>query len=324
MKTASLDLFSPPVTRLVTAAGSSSCEARVRYCCGAALVAFVSLVGTQAIAAEPQVIRLWDERAPGETSDVGPEREIVRNETPKATRITDIGAPTLTIYRPAPDKDCGTTVVVCPGGGYNYVVVDKEGTEVIQWLNSLGVTGALLKYRVPARKDRPRHATPLEDIQRAIGLLRHRAPELKLNPERIGVMGFSAGGHVAALGSTQFDKRAYSPRDAADQASSRPDFALLIYPAYLTVKEQGDALAPELNVTAKTPPTFLMQTQDDGVRVESAVYYYLALKKAGVPGALHVYPNGGHGYGMRLKDTPAATWPDRATEWLKAGGWLAE
>lgn len=272
--------------------------------------------------AEPTTLRLWPEQAPSEKGDVGAETEVTRKDDRKTTRITNVTVPTATIYKPAKSLDVGTTVVVCPGGGYNYVVVDKEGTEVIEWLNSLGITGVLLKYRVPARKDRPRQAAALEDAQRAIGLLRQRAPELGLRPDRIGILGFSAGGHVAALASTRFERREYAPVDAADQVSCRPDFSLLIYPAYLTVRdEKGERLAPEVTVTEKTPPAFLMQTQDDSVRVESSLYYYLALKGAKVPGELHVYPTGGHGYGMRLEGHTAASWPARAAEWLKANGW---
>ncbi len=269
-------------------------------------------------------IALWSKGAPGETDEIGPEAEVLRNDERKTTRITNISNPTITLFRPTPDKDTSTAVIVCPGGGYNYVVADKEGSEVAEWLSSLGVTGVLLKYRVPVRKGRPRHEPPLQDAQRAISLLRHRAAEFGLRADRIGIMGFSAGGHVAACASTQFAVRTYAPIDDADKASCRPDFSLLIYPAYLTVKEQGDKLAPEVPVSNKTPPTFLMMTQDDGVRVESALFYYLALKNAKVPAELHLYPSGGHGYGLRLEGHTAATWPKRAADWLQAGGWLAK
>ncbi|MEY4177908.1 MAG: hypothetical protein RLY70_1482 [Planctomycetota bacterium] len=276
--------------------------------------------------APPTVVRLWPGRAPGpaagDTSSVQPESEVVRKEERKATRITNISEPTLSIYPPRDVKPNGAAVIVCPGGGYNYVVVDKEGTEAIAWLNSLGITGVLLKYRVPPRPDRPKHAAPLEDAQRAIGLLRQRSAEFGVRPDRIGIMGFSAGGHVAALASTRFAKREYAAVDAADEISCRPDFSLLIYPAYLTVRDAaGERLAPDLPVDSKTPPAFLMQTQDDSVRVESAIYYYLALKNAKVPGELHVYPSGGHGYGLRVEGRGLGEWPTRAADWLSAGGW---
>ncbi|MFO0868373.1 MAG: alpha/beta hydrolase [Pirellulales bacterium] len=281
----------------------------------------VELTGAEPLP-DPIVVRLWPERAPGETADLGPEKEVVRQEERKATRITNISQPTLSIYRAPPQNDQGTTVLVCPGGGYNYVVVDKEGTEAIAWLHSLGITGVLLKYRVPLRRDRPRHAAPLEDAQRALGLLRHRAAEWGGKGDRIGILGFSAGGHVAALASTRHARREYAPLDAADQVSCRPDFTLLIYPAYLTVTVDGaERLAPEVTVDGTTPPAFLVQTQDDSVKVESSLFYYLALQQAKVRGEMHVYPTGGHGYGLRLTGSGVAAWPDRAAEWLAAGGW---
>lgn len=284
--------------------------------------AILTLAQTGRCADEPLVIRAWPQNAPGETTDYGTEKDVPRNDPVKTTRITNISHPTLLLWRPAPEKDTGTTVIVCPGGGYSYVVVDKEGSEVVRWLNSIGVTGAVLKYRTPAREGRPRHEAPAQDAQRAISLLRHRAAELKLNPDRIGIMGFSAGGHVAACASTQFEKRLYVPNDDVDQTSCRPDFSLLMYPAYLADKTSG-ALSPEVPVSAQTPPTFLMMTQDDGLGVESAVSYYLALKKHKVPAEMHLYPSGGHGYGMRLEPVhTASTWPLRAAEWLRAGGWL--
>lgn len=270
----------------------------------------------------PTVVKLWPGRAPGETAALEPESEVVRKEERKATRITNIAEPTLSVFPPRDVKPNGTAVIVCPGGGYNYVVVDKEGTEAIAWLNSLGITGVLLKYRVPPRKDRPKHVPPLEDAQRAVSVLRQRAAEFGVRPDRIGIMGFSAGGHVAALASTRFANREYSAVDTADAVSCRPDFSLLIYPAYLTVRDaDGERLAPDLPVGANTPPAFLMQTQDDSVRVESAIYYYLALKNAKVPGELHVYPAGGHGYGLRVEGRGVGAWPQRAAEWLSAGGW---
>lgn len=284
----------------------------------------LSLVAANlAFAESPTTLPLWPQGAPGETGDIGPEAEVPRQETPKTTRITNVSSPTLTLFRPKPEHNSGTAVVVCPGGGYNYVVVDKEGSEAAEWLSSLGITACVLKYRVPIRKDRPRHEPPQQDAQRAIRVLRQQANELGIKPDRVGIMGFSAGGHVAACASTNFQKRTYNEVDDADQQSSRPDFALLIYPAYLTLKDQGDKLAPEVPVSNQTPPTFLMMTQDDGVRVESALFYYLALKQAKVPAELHLYPSGGHGYGLRLKDHTAATWPQRAEDWLRAGGWIA-
>jgi acetyl esterase/lipase len=188
--------------------------------------------------------------------------------------------------------------------------MDLEGTEICEWLNSIGVTGILVKYRVPARAGRPRWAAPLEDAQRAIGMVRARAGELGIDAKRIGVLGFSAGGHLAAAASTNFEERSYAAVDEADTVSSRPDFCILIYPAYLTVKEEGDKVSPELKITKSTPPTFLVQAEDDGVRVETSLFYYAA--------EMHLYPVGGHGYGLRPAGKLVTTWPQRAEEWMRS------
>jgi acetyl esterase/lipase len=230
--------------------------------------------------------------------------------------------PTLTVYRPPAEKDTGTAVLVCPGGAYRILAMDLEGTEVCAWLNSIGVTAALLKYRVPLRAGREKYAAPLQDAQRAMSLLRYRAKEFALAPERVGVLGFSAGGHLAAVLSTSGNTRTYAASDEADARNCRPDFTVLIYPAYLTVKEEADKLAPELKVSAQTPPAFIAMTQDDPVRVENALYYTLALKQAKVPVELHLYPTGGHGYGLRPTKELVTTWPVRASEWMLSQGWL--
>ena len=167
-------------------------------------------------------------------------------------------------------------MLVFPGVGYSILAMDLEGTEICEWLNTIGITAVLVKYRVPVRAGRPRHAAPLEDAQRAVGMIRARAAELGLDPKRIGVMGFSAGGHLAAALSTNFESRTYESVDKSDTVSCRPDFCMLIYPAYLTVKEEGDKVSPELKITKDTPPTFLVQAEDDGVRVETSLFYYAA------------------------------------------------
>ena len=183
----------------------------------------------------------------------------------------------MTLYRAPAAANTGAAVVVFPGGGYNILALDLEGTEVCEWLNSLGVNCALVKYRVPVRAGLPRHGPPLQDAQRAVGMVRHRAGEWGLDAKRIGVLGFSAGGHLVAALSTNFDTRTYDAVDDADKVSCRPDFTLLIYPAYLTVKsEHGPLLAPELKVSANTPPSFLIQAEDDSVGVENTLVYYAA------------------------------------------------
>jgi acetyl esterase/lipase len=212
-------------------------------------------------------------------------------------------------------------VAVFPGGGYSILAMDLEGTEVCAWLNSIGINCALVKYRVPVRPGLPRYGPPLQDAQRALGILRHRAAEWGLDPKRIGILGFSAGGHLVAALSTNFHTRTYPPIDEADKLSCRPDFTLLIYPAYLTAKsEHGPVLAPELPVTADTPPSFLIQAEDDSVGVENTLVYYAALRAAKVPAEAHLYPTGGHGYGLRSTATPITGWPRLAEAWLRSLG----
>lgn len=275
----------------------------------------------------PPAIKLWPDTAPGEKGDIGEEKDMTKPTDGKPggrslIRLGNVSQPTITVYAPPADKANGTAVVVCPGGGYSILALDLEGSEVCEWLNSLGVTGVLLKYRVPKRAGLEKHIAPLQDVQRAIGIVRSRANEWHLDPARIGVLGFSAGGHLAAAASNNYETRIYPHTDAADDVSCRPDFSILIYPAYLTVKDQGDKIAPELPITAQTPPTFIVMAEDDPVRVENALYYTLALKNAKVPCELHVYPTGGHGYGLRPNGQAVTTWPQRAGEWLAARGLL--
>jgi len=275
----------------------------------------------------PTVINLWPGTAPGEKGDIGEEKDMTKptdgNPGGKPIiRLGNVSQPTITIFAPPADKANGTAVVVCPGGGYSILALDLEGSEICEWLRSWGVTGVLLKYRVPKRAGLEKHTAPLQDVQRAIGLVRSRAQDWHLKPERIGVLGFSAGGHLAAAASTNYTERTYPHVDAADDASCRPDFAVLIYPAYLTGKEHPGPVSTELPVTAKTPPTFLAMAEDDPVGVENAIYYALALKNAKVPFEMHIYPTGGHGYGLRPNGHAVTTWPQRAGEWLGTLGML--
>lgn len=284
----------------------------------------VAIFAVSAQAADaPQ--RLWSGSAPGEKASLGEEKD---NSQPgkglvagkPVIRLGPVSDPMLQVFRPAPNKNSGAAVLVCPGGGYNILAYDLEGTEVCEWLNSIGVTGVLLKYRVPARKEQPKHLAPVQDAQRAISLMRQHAAEWGINPERVGILGFSAGGHLAAVASNS--DRLYPASDEADQKSHRPDFSILIYPAYLVPKEAPTAVSLELKVDKNTPPTFLAISQDDPVKVEGPLHYALALKAAGVKWELHVYPDGGHGYGLRRTDKFVTTWPDRLADWLQAGGWL--
>ncbi len=278
--------------------------------------------------AAPQSISLWPGKPPGETVVLPPEGDIAKPGDDlvagrRVVRVGNVSSPTITVYRPDPAKDTGAAVLVCPGGGYYILAMDLEGTEVCEWLNSIGVTAILLKYRVPVTEGKHPQTAPLQDAQRALGLVRHQANELGLDPHRIGVLGFSAGAYLSAILSNNHGTRTYPLIDDADGTSCRPDFCVLIYPGDLTVKEQNDAISPEFPVSAtNTPPTFIAMTQDDFGRVETALFYYLALKNAKVPAEMHLYPDGGHGYGLRRTERTVTTWPDRMADWMKASGWL--
>ena len=284
--------------------------------------------GSLPAAQSPKVITLWPGAAPGDQGEMGDEHDTTKPTDGQVAgkpvvRLGSVSKPTLTLYRPARDKDTGVAVMVCPGGGYNILAMDLEGTEVCEWLNSLGITGALLKYRVPKRPGLEKHVPALQDAQRALGLLRQQSKAYGLDPKRIGVMGFSAGGHLAAALSNVYDHRTYPAVDEADAASCRPDFTLLVYPAYLTVKEENDKIAPELNITSNTAPAFIAMAEDDPVRVETALFYAAALHKSKVPFELHIFPVGGHGYGLRPTRDLVTTWPQRAAEWMQSQGWLS-
>ena len=279
-------------------------------------------------ALEPaQVVDLWPGGAPGEKGDFGEERDMTKPSEglvagKPVVRLGNVSKPTISIHRPPSSQETGAAVLVCPGGGYNILAWDLEGTEVCQWLNSVGVTAVLLKYRVPKRAGLEKHAPALQDAQRAMGLVRHRAKEWNLDPKRIGVLGFSAGAHLSATLASSSGPRAYPASDEADTTSCRPDFTLLIYPAYLTLEKEANKIVSELNINSNTPPAFIAMSQDDPVRVENALFYTLALKQAKVPVELHLYPSGGHGYGLRASRDLVTTWPQRAADWLRSRGWL--
>ena len=296
--------------------------------CFVALVCFASFAVLNCLATEPKkVIELWPNGAPGEKGNIGEEKDTTKPTDQliagkPVIRLGNVSKPTISVYRPPADKDTGAAVVVCPGGGYHILAMDLEGTEVCDWLNSIGVTGVLLKYRVPKREGLEKYAAPLQDVQRAMGLVRLHAKEWGIDSQRIGVLGFSAGGHLSAAVSCNYEQRTYPGVDDADTVSCRPDFVVLIYPGGLTVKEAGDKVAPELNITANTPPTFAAMAADDPVRPENALFYTLALKNAKVPAELHIYPSGGHGYGLRRSKEVVTTWPDRAADWMRSRGLL--
>jgi acetyl esterase/lipase len=230
-------------------------------------------------------------------------------------RLGNVSDPTITLYAPK-GENTDAAVVVFPGGGYQILAIDLEGTEVCDWLNSIGVNCILLKYRVPDSGPYPKSPQALEDAQRALGMVRQHASEWHIDPNRIGVLGFSAGGHLAAALSTHFDKRIYPAVDAADPLSCRPDFAIIIYPGYLALSENNFEPSPEIQVTAQAPPTFLVQAEDDPVHVENSIVYFMALKHAGVPAEMHIFAQGGHGYGLRPTALPITHWPQLAETWL--------
>ena len=236
--------------------------------------------------------------------------------------VDKVSQPTMTIYSPK-GRNTGVAIVVFPGGGYNILAIDLEGTEVCDWLTSKGITCVVLKYRVPCTKVGPYRDCPtaLQDAQRAVGLVRSRAAEWRIDPRRIGVLGFSAGGHLAVAISTHFEKRVYPPVDAADSESCRPDFAVALYPGHLAIPEKNFALNPDIQVTRETPPTFLLHAQDDPVDpVENTLVYYTALRRAGIPAEMHVYVKGGHAFGLRPTDAPITRWPQLVERWLAAIG----
>jgi acetyl esterase/lipase len=305
---------------------------KLRVLASAALVAVSNVwifpVHADPVPAPSEPIHLWPGKPPGdENKTLPPEHDTTTDKDRpvagrRVIRIGDVADPEMTVYAPETAKRNGTAVLVCPGGGYDILAYDLEGSEVCAWLNSLGVTAVLLKYRVPPRA-MTRYMAPLQDAQRAVGLLRSRAKELGIDPQRLGVLGFSAGGNLAVMLSTT-PKRVYPKIDDADRVSCRPDFSILIYPAYLVDKEHNDNLMPEIHVTQETPPTFIVMTEDDPVRVEGALHYYKALRDAHVPAEMHLYAKGGHGYGLRRTEMPVTTWPDRAADWLKASGFAPE
>src|SRR5712692_1268713 len=270
--------------------------------------------------AKPQVMLLWPQGAPG----------AVGNE--------DKDKPTLTAYLPPADKANGAAVVVCPGGGYGFLAMDHEGKQIAEWLNSLGVAAFVLKYRIAPRYH---HPAPLQDAQRALRTVRSRAKEWNLDPKKIGIWGFSAGGHLASTAATHFDDGKADADDPVEKVSCRPDFAILCYPV-ITFEDpychKGsrvnlignnpdpkllESLCNEKQVTEKTPPTFLFHTgTDTGVPPENSVLFYMALRKAKVPAEMHIYEKGPHGVGLAQKDPILSKWPEQLAGWMKQRGLL--
>jgi acetyl esterase/lipase len=274
------------------------------------------------VKAQEQTIRLFQKGAPGEGFPLEEQADKEGNRVAGETvlRISNVGDPTITIYKASEEVASGSAMIVCPGGGYNILAYNLEGDEVCLWLNDLGITAVLLKYRVPRREGKEKHEAPLQDLQRAISYVRANANQLNIDRNKIGVMGFSAGAHLAVMASNSFNHRTYPAIDEIDKVSCRPNFCLLVYPAYL---DNGTMqLAPEINVTSRTPPTMLIQTQDDKSYINSSLVYYNALKEAGVRAWMHLYNKGGHGYGLRDTGAIVNSWPDRAEDWFHEIGMI--
>jgi acetyl esterase/lipase len=276
-------------------------------------------------ASEPLVVKLWPSGAPekpGVTIDA--EKRIEPKNEKDVLRVTNVTEPTLTVYRPAPPVvPNGTAVLVCPGGGYGILAIEHEGTQVCDWLNSLGVTAVLLKYRVPVRDKTPGYE-PLQDAQRAVGIVRQNALQWGINPKRIGILGFSAGGHLSVMASLHANEHTYPTDPALDVADATPNFLIPIYPAYLVGKDDTFTLLPSVQVTPAAPPICLVHAHDDsGVTSASgSALLYMEYKKLKLPAELHIFSSGGHGFGMRKSEKPVAQWPQRVGEWMRTMGLL--
>ena len=273
---------------------------------GTLLLAFVS--GALLLPAQQVTLPLWPNGTPEPWHVDGPERDVTKPSDAKpggrgVIRLADISKPTLAVYPAADSKNSAAAALVFPGGGYQRLAYDLEGTEVCDWLNSIGMTCVLVKYRVPVKQHYPDSMVDLEDAQQAMRLTRAHASEWHIDPNRIGVIGFSAGGHLAAVLSNHPDK-------------ARPDFAMLIYPAYLRDTSNPSKIAPSAQPSANTPPTFLVQAENDPVHEENALLYFQALKEVKVPAELHIFAEGGHGYGLRPTNLPVTHWPSYAETWL--------
>lgn len=286
-------------------------------------VLLLALASASLQAAEPITLKLWPSGAPepaGFKSE--PEKVIPPKDEKDVKRVTNVTDPTITVYKA--EKPNGTAVIVAPGGGYHILAIEHEGTQVCEYLNTLGVTCVLLKYRVPARSKDDPSKEPLQDAQRAIGLVRHHAAEWGIKPDRVGILGFSAGGHLTVMTTLHANDRTYATDPALDVEDATPNFSIPVYPAYLVSKDDTFTLLPTIKVTEKSPPMCLVHAGDDkGVTSASAsALLYLEYKKLNLPAELHIYAKGGHGFGMRKTGLPTAEWLVRVGEWMKSMGWL--
>lgn len=287
-------------------------------------LALAAAIHAAAVAAPPPslTLNLWPGTPPGETKTLPPEADQTKTDDKliagrRIIKLGNVATPQITVFHPEPARASGAAVVICPGGGHHILAYDLEGTEVATWLNSVGVTGIVLKYRVPFRNADVPWLAAVQDAQRAMSLVRSKAGDWHLDPQRIGILGFSAGGQVGALVSTFGPHRQYDPTDDIDQFPSRPDFAILVYPGGLDEKDKP-RLREFVRIDSKTSPMFLVHAFDDPVSPMNSILLASELKKAGVPAELHIFATGGHGYGLRHVDgLPVTDWPALCQPWLR-------
>lgn len=271
--------------------------------------------------AELLTLPLWTGEVPGEQDQKVGEEKVEDRNNDGITRTSNVSKPTITLYPAPEEKATGAAVIVAPGGGYGILASKHEGIDVCTWLNEIGVTAVLLKYRVPRRKNLEKHHAPMQDAQRAVSLVRSKASEWNIDPKRIGLLGFSAGGHLTATVLTS-DGSVSFPKEEIDKHSPIPDFGLLIYPAYLKSEEDPNKLVPEVSVDKNTPPSFVVIAHGDSRFVEGAALYYLAMHRAKRDCELHIYGKGGHGYGMKKIPQRVGEWTTQAGGWMKEMGYL--
>jgi len=279
--------------------------------CALSFSTFLSI----AVAAPLEPINLWPEGVPGESKPLDkPESAELKGEE-QIEIMSNVSTPQLTMYHP--ENPNGTAVIVCPGGGYHILAYSHEGKEVCEWLNSLGITAGLLKYRVPRRDQLEKHHAPLQDVHRAIGMMRASADEWKIKPDKIGVLGFSAGGHLASMALTSDGTRTYEANPKFDSGSCIPNFAVLVYAAYQLDESNPDKLSAEIKVTDKTPPAFLVVAHGDKKWAEGSARFYIEMKRADRDCELHIFGKGGHGFGYANTNEEVKQWPTLAARWME-------
>ena len=278
-------------------------------------------VSTSLFAADPIVVKLWPGGVPEQPGvKIEAEKEIPKKSADDVLRITNVTDPMITVFKP--EKPNGTAVLVCPGGGYGILAYEHEGSQVCEFLNQHGVTGILLKYRVPKRDPKDPGREALQDAQRAMGIIRHHAAEWGLKEDGIGILGFSAGGHLTVMTALHANARTYTTDAALDVEDATPNFAIPVYPAYLVSKEDITHLLPGFEVSAKSPPMCFVHANDDPWPASASALLYFEYKKLNIPCELHIYAKGGHGFGMRKSGGPVNDWPNRVAEWMKSMGYI--